>query len=501
MKKRLLFILALVGRWRWRPSEPSARVGRPARQRQRRRQRRSPRRLRPPGRDRRAAGLLQHPGRRRRRPRRPRRPRLLGPDRLRARRTRPRRPAHAGPAERHDPRPAPPRPAPARSPAPATAAAPAAPAAPAAAPTAAAAAAAATAAATTAAAAPKPAATAAPQSITHPDIRNPDGTPTDANPGLSIADFGASPIGVPNFMIDQFEIPPFLLPIYQACGTQYGIPWEVLASINKIESAFGTNMGPSTAGAVGWMQFLPSTWKAYGVDANDDGEKDPYNPVDAICAAARYLNAAGGDKDLRQRDLRLQPRRLVRRRGPARRAAVRQAARGPDQLDHRPDRGSPLPRRRRRALRRRPLRARGPRPRQGRRRTRPTRPAPTRSSPRRRARGINIYSHEGAPVVAVNDGVIKEIGESRPARQVHRPPGRLRQPLHLRAARRRLRRLPRAQGAEADRRRLPARQPGATTRRPTSPRRRAPARRSDDEARLELAAGQPRRAAPSDDPS
>jgi hypothetical protein len=48
------------------------------------------------------------------------------------------------------------------------------------------------------------------------------------------------------------------------------------------------------------MQFIPSTWAAYGVDANGDGRKDPYNPVDAICAAARYLRAAGGDKDIRQ---------------------------------------------------------------------------------------------------------------------------------------------------------------------------------------------------------
>ena len=73
----------------------------------------------------------------------------------------------------------------------------------------------------------------------------------------------------------------------------------MLASINRIETAFGTNLNVSTAGAVGWMQFMPSTWKAYGVDANGDGRKDPYNPVDAICAAARYLKAAGGDTDLR----------------------------------------------------------------------------------------------------------------------------------------------------------------------------------------------------------
>src|SRR3954470_6441333 len=48
------------------------------------------------------------------------------------------------------------------------------------------------------------------------------------------------------------------------------------------------------------MQFMPSTWKQYGVDANQDGVKDPFNPVDAIFAAARYLKAAGGDKDLRK---------------------------------------------------------------------------------------------------------------------------------------------------------------------------------------------------------
>ncbi len=124
------------------------------------------------------------------------------------------------------------------------------------------------------------------------------GTPTEANPTTTIAPFGPAPIGVPNFVIDSFEIPPFLLPIYQACGTEYGIPWEVLASINKIESGFGTNMGPSSAGAIGWMQFLPSSWEAFGLDANGDGKKDPYNPVDAICSAAHYLKLGGGSGDL-----------------------------------------------------------------------------------------------------------------------------------------------------------------------------------------------------------
>src|SRR5256885_7972041 len=47
------------------------------------------------------------------------------------------------------------------------------------------------------------------------------------------------------------------------------------------------------------MQFMPATWRMYGVDANKDGKRDPYNPVDAIFAAARYLKAAGGDRDIR----------------------------------------------------------------------------------------------------------------------------------------------------------------------------------------------------------
>jgi hypothetical protein len=103
---------------------------------------------------------------------------------------------------------------------------------------------------------------------------------------------------VPNFFIDSFEIPPFLLPIYQAAGIQYQVPWSVLAAINQIETDYGRNLSVSTAGAVGWMQFMPSTWKRWGVDATGDGVADPYNPVDAIFSAARYLHAAGGSTDL-----------------------------------------------------------------------------------------------------------------------------------------------------------------------------------------------------------
>ena len=106
--------------------------------------------------------------------------------------------------------------------------------------------------------------------------------------------------GVPNFVIRKFRVPVFLLPIYQAAGIQYGIRWEVLAAINEIETDYGRNLNVSSAGALGWMQFIPSSWRAYGTDANKDGKKDPYNPVDAIFAAARYLKAAGYEKDVRR---------------------------------------------------------------------------------------------------------------------------------------------------------------------------------------------------------
>jgi hypothetical protein len=103
---------------------------------------------------------------------------------------------------------------------------------------------------------------------------------------------------VPYPITDQSPIPGFLLPIYQACGSRYDIPWHVLAAINQVETGFGSNLNVSSAGAVGWMQFLPSTWATYGVDANGDGRRDPYDPKDAICAAANYLEASGGRADL-----------------------------------------------------------------------------------------------------------------------------------------------------------------------------------------------------------
>ena len=95
-------------------------------------------------------------------------------------------------------------------------------------------------------------------------------------------------------------MPPVLIPIYQGAAARYGLGPQgasVLAGINEIETAFGTNLNVSSAGAMGWMQFISSTWEIYGVDANGDGVKDPYNPEDAIFAAASYLSAAGMPAD------------------------------------------------------------------------------------------------------------------------------------------------------------------------------------------------------------
>jgi Transglycosylase SLT domain/Peptidase family M23 len=238
------------------------------------------------------------------------------------------------------------------------------------------------------------------------------GAPTPENPTTTFAPFGPAPIGVPNFVIDSFEIPPFLLPIYQACGTEYGIPWQVLASINKIETAFGTNLNVSSAGAMGWMQFIPSSWEAYGLDANGDGREDPYNPVDAICAAAHYLEVAGGRENLydaifayNHADWYVQEVLLYARaygKLPADLVGsltgltegahfpVAADARYADEISARETLKQATPEEREEFGNAAQVIS---------------------SSPTRR--GINIFAREGAPVVAVNDGIVVKQGNSK----------------------------------------------------------------------------------------
>jgi hypothetical protein len=91
-------------------------------------------------------------------------------------------------------------------------------------------------------------------------------------------------------------VPAKLVPIYQEAAAKFRLGPKgsaILAAINWEETGFGTNLGVSSAEAEGWMQFLPSSWEAFGVDGNGDGVKDPYNPWDAIFAAARLLRYSG----------------------------------------------------------------------------------------------------------------------------------------------------------------------------------------------------------------
>src|SRR3954451_18728108 len=238
--------------------------------------------------------------------------------------------------------------------------------------------------------------------------RRSDGVPTPSNPTY----FDALPgpgiaSGVPNFVINKFKVPIFLLPIYQAAGIQYGVRWEVLAAINEIETDYGRNLNVSSAGAVGWMQFMPSTWKMYGVDANRDNKRDPYNPVDAIFAAARYLKAAGGQNNIRRAifaynhagwyvDSVMLRARLIAGYPPdfvgsltglteGRFPVAARAKYADDVLEQQA----------------------------AHRKVKPGQNAARVINSRPGQRGINIYSRKGAPVVASNDGVVRKIGVSQ----------------------------------------------------------------------------------------
>jgi len=79
-----------------------------------------------------------------------------------------------------------------------------------------------------------------------------------------------------------------------AAATCPGLSPAVLVAIAHVESSLGLQSTPSSAGAVGPMQFLPSTWAAYGVDGDRDGLTDVMNPIDAVHGAARLLCANGG---------------------------------------------------------------------------------------------------------------------------------------------------------------------------------------------------------------
>jgi membrane-bound lytic murein transglycosylase B len=87
--------------------------------------------------------------------------------------------------------------------------------------------------------------------------------------------------------------PADLLRFYREGQRRFGVAWNVLAAVNFVESAFGKLRSASAAGAQGPMQFMPSSWRTYGLGGN------VHDPHDAILGAANYLRAAGARRDIR----------------------------------------------------------------------------------------------------------------------------------------------------------------------------------------------------------
>jgi soluble lytic murein transglycosylase-like protein len=82
-----------------------------------------------------------------------------------------------------------------------------------------------------------------------------------------------------------------LLADYRLAQRRFGVDWSVLAAVNLVESAFGRVVNHSSAGAQGPMQFLPATWRSYGLGGN------VHTPRDAILGAANYLHQSGAPGD------------------------------------------------------------------------------------------------------------------------------------------------------------------------------------------------------------
>jgi hypothetical protein len=101
-------------------------------------------------------------------------------------------------------------------------------------------------------------------------------------------------------------VPASYLPWLERAVARYRLGprgFAIVAAVHQVESDFGRSSlpgvrsGTNSAGAAGPGQFLASTWEAYGVDADGDGQADPYSIPDSIFATANYLRASGAPRD------------------------------------------------------------------------------------------------------------------------------------------------------------------------------------------------------------
>jgi hypothetical protein len=127
---------------------------------------------------------------------------------------------------------------------------------------------------------------AATEVVTTPEDEQPDQGQTAAE--AEDADFDWRPFvpADPNDHVARIKL--------AAAASGCGVPWELLAAIARVESDFGRNMATSSAGAIGYGQFLPSSWEAFGQAGN------AYDYRDALPAIARYLCRHGVARDPRQ---------------------------------------------------------------------------------------------------------------------------------------------------------------------------------------------------------
>jgi soluble lytic murein transglycosylase-like protein len=108
---------------------------------------------------------------------------------------------------------------------------------------------------------------------------------------LALSRLSATPRPARTFRTAPPLPPDLLMRYYRQAQRRFGVGWHVLAAVNFIESAFGRLRSPSSAGALGPMQFMPPTWRAYGLGGN------VRKPRDAIMGAANYLRASGAPRD------------------------------------------------------------------------------------------------------------------------------------------------------------------------------------------------------------